>query len=155
MSLLTKLVQFGNLLTSKGFHEEAKMLKRVSHYVPEDTEGVPSFFRRNYDYGPEGDSFYYGNMSEKEPLGEWRKKHKNKGPNWPKKKKSEKQAQTLVPENEDWEARFKSLVQELDATLAARGLWQGDRGSRDGARLIQAIGLALDKCRCREQTEDK
>ncbi len=86
MSLPSKLAQFGKLLISKGFHQEAKMLKKVCHYVSKESSDIPSFWRSNYDYGPEGDSYYYGDMSEKEPLGEWRKKHKGKGPNFPKKK---------------------------------------------------------------------
>jgi hypothetical protein len=50
-----------------------------------------------------------------------------------------------VQKKEDWEARFKSLVQELDGLLRARSLWAGSYHSRDGARLIQAFGLALEK----------
>jgi hypothetical protein len=39
--------------------------------------------------------------------------------------------------------RFSSLVQELDETLRVRGHWIGDKTARDGARLIQAVGMAL------------
>lgn len=46
---------------------------------------------------------------------------------------------------EDWESRFKSLVQELDGFLEARNLWQGSYQARAGARLIQAVALAYDK----------
>jgi len=45
--------------------------------------------------------------------------------------------------NNDWEIRFKSLVQELDGLLKSRRLWTGNKQDRDGARLIQAFGLAL------------
>lgn len=45
----------------------------------------------------------------------------------------------------DWEEKFKSLVQELDGLLKSRGYWTGNKFQNDGARLIQAIGLALEK----------
>lgn len=88
--LWAKLYQFGLLLAQKGHGKEARAVLKLGHYVPEESAGVPSFWRRNYDYG---EGFYHGDMSDKEPLGEWRKKHKGKGPNWPKKKRK-KTAQT-------------------------------------------------------------
>jgi len=84
MTLRSELFKFSTLLTQRGFAEEAKLVERMAHFMPENTENVPSFFRRNFDYG---EGFYYGNMSEKPSISEWRKKHKNKGPNFPKKKK--------------------------------------------------------------------
>ena len=86
MTLRSELFKFSTLLTQRGFAEEAKLVERMAHFMPENTENVPSFFRRNFDYG---EGFYYGNMSEKPSISEWRKKHKNKGPNFPKKKKKE------------------------------------------------------------------
>lgn len=84
MSLRGELLRYSTLLARKGFVEEASLVERTAHYVPEDTEGVPSFFRRNLDYG---EGFYYGNMNEKPGIKEWLKKHKGKGPNFLKKKK--------------------------------------------------------------------
>jgi len=92
MSLQVSLLQYSKLLLEKGFVEEARIIGKVAHYEPVDTPGVPSFFRRNLDYG---EGFYFGDMSEKPGVKEWREKHKGKGPNFPVKKKK---SATLKPE---------------------------------------------------------
>ena len=86
MTLRGELLKYSTLLAQKGFVEEAKLVERTAHFVPENTENVPSFFRHNLDYG---EGFYYGNMNEKPGIKEWLKRHQNKGPNFPKKKKKE------------------------------------------------------------------
>ena len=86
MNLRQQLQQFSEHLLKRGFHKEAEEIRHISHYVPVSTPGVPEFFRRNYDYG---EGFYYGDMSEKESVGDFLKHHHEKGPNWKKKKKAE------------------------------------------------------------------
>lgn len=85
MEVVTRILQLAVFLSRKGYLEETRLLRKVlGHYVPEDKPGVPSFWRRNYDYG---EGFYFGDMSEKPSVKEWREKHKGKGPNFPKKKR--------------------------------------------------------------------
>lgn len=89
--LVEKVARLCDTLVQKGRAADANHLRELlAHYVPESKKHVPEFWRRNYDYGPEGDSFYYGNMAEKDNVKDWLKKHKRKGPEWPKKKKKTK-----------------------------------------------------------------
>lgn len=87
MAFLDCLSSLYRALCKEGLTEEARLIERVAHYVPEDISGVPTFFRRNYDYG---EGFYHGDMSEKPGIKEWREKSKGKSLNMPKKKKKKK-----------------------------------------------------------------
>jgi len=62
MSFFQKVQQLQRTLQAKGHVTEAEQLDKVSHYVPQDVDDVPSFWRRNYDYG---EGLYCGDMSEK------------------------------------------------------------------------------------------
>lgn len=108
MTFKARLLTLCALLQKKGHSEEAVAIERAAHYIPDDAAGVPSFWRRNYDYG---EGFYYGDMSEKPPLKEWRKKHKEKGPNWPKKKKRQ-EAGKRGPKYETLKKNKKPLTEE-------------------------------------------
>jgi len=113
MGLKSKILLYSDLLSRRGFTEEAEQLRKMAHYIPDDSSDVPSFFRRNYDYS---EGFYCGDMSEKPGVKEWREKHKDKGPNWPKKKKKETaQVRTPVktPSNEVfWVIRTPHFLDE-------------------------------------------
>ena len=88
MKLFQKLLKFCSLLDEKGYNDEASILRRVlAHYAPESKKHLPEFFRKNYDYG---EGFYHGDMSDKKSVEDFRKKHKEKGPNWKKKDKKKK-----------------------------------------------------------------
>lgn len=123
-SFFGKVQQLHKTLESKGHVAEAQKLQKVAHYVPQEVPGVPSFWRRNYDYG---EGFYCGNMSEKPGVKEWREKHKGKGPNMPEKKKTEKKAawtdtlpggkaDTKKPGDFDPEEIKKGVEHELEHT---------------------------------------
>jgi len=74
MTLKARLLSFSEILARKGLQEEAELAKKVAHYVPEEGTGLPSFWRRNYDYG-EG---FYGDMGERSSIKDWLKKKKPK-----------------------------------------------------------------------------
>lgn len=82
MELQAKLIQLAVALSRRGHVEEARQIRMVAHYIPEEGDDVPSFWRKNYDYG---EGLYHGDMNEKPGVKEWRKKHRRKGPNFPKK----------------------------------------------------------------------
>lgn len=80
MDIRAKLLQLAVALSRKGHIEEARKIRMVAHYVPEEGDDVPSFWRKNLDYG---EGLFHGDMSEKPSTKEWLKKHKRKGPNFP------------------------------------------------------------------------
>ena len=88
MSILKKILQVCRSLEAEGHTTEAGTLKRVlASYLKNESDDVPLFFRRNYDYG---EGFYSGNMSEKDSVKDFLDKHHKKGPNWKKKSRGAK-----------------------------------------------------------------
>lgn len=83
MDIRDRLLHLAVVLSIKGYHEEARDLRKVSRSASEEGGDVPFFFRHNHDYG---ESLFHGNMIEKIPTAEWLKQHRRKGPNFPQKK---------------------------------------------------------------------
>jgi hypothetical protein len=128
MNLRQQLLQFHEDLLKGGFHQEAEEIGHVSHYVPKSIPGVPDFLRKNYDYG---EGLYQGDMSNKESVGDFLKKHHEKGPNWPKKKKKAEMVVEASPRMETLEKNKRPLTdEERQKVMDAGATWNF---GKDGA----------------------
>jgi len=139
MDLESRLILYSSLLKERGFTEEANLVEKMAHYEPANTKGVPSFWRKNYDYG---EDFYYGDMSKKPGVKEWLEKHKDKGPNFPLKKK--KKLGSLL--NKTASPRFETLKkhkqpldeQEKNRAMDAGAVWHHGSNNEETSAIWKA-----------------
>lgn len=136
MHLSQQLQKLHKILIEKRLFQEAQVL----------SESLPSFFRRNYDYG---EGLYHGDMSDKESVGDFLKKHHEKGPNWPKKKKKAEIVVEASPRMETLKKNKRPLTdEERQKVMDAGAVWHfsGDEKPTPGIWKAEVNGKTWYVC---------